>query len=50
MGGYSAVIDARGALLAEGSPDAEQVIDVEVDLDDVAVWREAFPVNADRRL
>ena len=50
MGGYSAVIDARGALLAEASADAEQVIDVEVDLADVAVWREAFPVNADRRL
>ena len=50
MGGHSVVVDARGTVLVEGSADREQVIDVDVDLADVAKWREAFPVNADRRL
>jgi predicted amidohydrolase len=50
MGGYSAVIDARGEVLAEGSADTEQVLVAEVDLDAVQQWREQFPVRADRRL
>jgi len=49
MGGHSAVIDARGTVLAEadGTP---QVLSVDVDLADVRAWRERFPVLADRRL
>ena len=49
MGGRSVVVDARGDVLGEAGPDAE-TLSVSVDLDDVAVWRERFPVLADRRL
>jgi predicted amidohydrolase len=49
MGGRSAVIDARGTVLAEAG-DGPQVLSVDVDLGDVRVWRERFPVLADRRL
>ncbi|SDQ88771.1 nitrilase-related carbon-nitrogen hydrolase [Quadrisphaera sp. DSM 44207] len=49
MGGRSAVVDARGRVLAEAGDD-EQVLAVDVDLADAARWREEFPVLADRRL
>jgi predicted amidohydrolase len=49
MGGYSQVVDATGAVLAEAGPD-EQVLVVDVDLAEVDRWRAAFPVLADRRL
>jgi predicted amidohydrolase len=49
MGGRSAVLDARGTVLAEAG-DAPEVLDVEIDLADVRDWRERFPVLADRRL
>ena len=49
MGGHSVVVDARGEVLAEASSDTQQVLAVDIDLGDVANWREAFPVNADRR-
>jgi predicted amidohydrolase len=49
MGGRSAVIDARGSVLAEGGDSAE-VLSVEIDLADVRDWRQRFPVLADRRL
>jgi predicted amidohydrolase len=50
MGGHSMVVDARGELLVEGAADVEQVLTVDIDLSDVAQWRAAFPVLADRRL
>ena len=49
MGGHSAVIDPSGVVLAEAGPD-EQVLSVEIDTEQVARVREAFPVLADRRL
>jgi predicted amidohydrolase len=49
LGGRSAVIDARGSVLAEAGDGAE-VLSVEVDLSEVREWRERFPVLADRRL
>ncbi len=49
MGGRSQVVDARGDVVAEAG-DAEQVLSVTLDLDDVAQARESFPVLADRRL
>lgn len=49
LGGRSAVIDARGTVLAEAGTDPT-VITVDVDLTDVHDWRRTFPVLADRRL
>jgi predicted amidohydrolase len=49
MGGRSIVIDARGNVVAEAGTDAE-VLTADVDLADVRLWRERFPVHADRRL
>ena len=49
MGGHSQVISAQGEALAMAGPD-EEVLSVEVDLDEVAEWRERFPVLRDRRL
>lgn len=49
MGGHSQVVDARGRVVAEAGPDGEQVVVADVDLDDLAAWREQFPVLADRR-
>ena len=50
MGGRSQVVAATGEVLAEGSPSAEQVLSVEVDLGATVAYRERFPVLADRRL
>ena len=49
MGGHSQVVDATGRVLAEAGV-GEDVLSVDVDLDEVRQWREAFPVLADRRL
>ena len=49
IGGASVVVDARGAVLAEAGVDAE-LLQVDVDLSDVAAWRKEFPALADRRL
>lgn len=49
MGGRSQVVSPMGEVVAEAGA-AEEVLDVEIDLDDVARAREAFPVLADRRL
>ena len=50
MGGYSAVIDPWGEVLAEAGPDDEAVLVVELDDELVARTRASFPVLADRRL
>lgn len=49
MGGRSVIVDAAGEVLAEAGT-GEEVIAASVDLDEVAAWREAFPVLRDRRL
>ncbi|MEI2776012.1 MAG: carbon-nitrogen family hydrolase [Tetrasphaera sp.] len=49
MGGASQVVSPRGEVLAEAGAD-QQVVSVEVDLGEVAAYREQFPVWADRRL
>jgi predicted amidohydrolase len=49
MGGHSQVVSATGEALAMAGT-AEQVLSVEVDLEAVTQWREAFPVLKDRRL
>ncbi|MDO5502497.1 MAG: carbon-nitrogen family hydrolase [Actinomycetia bacterium] len=49
MGGHSAVVSATGEVVAEAGLE-EEVIEVTVDLDEVATARDAFPVLADRRL
>jgi predicted amidohydrolase len=49
MGGRSLVVDARGQVLAEAG-DAPTTIAAAVDLVDVSVWREQFPMLGDRRL
>lgn len=49
MGGYSAVIDPWGTVLAEAGTD-EEILSVTIDPDAVAQAREKFPVLADRRL
>ncbi len=49
MGGHSQVVAADGTVLAEAGDD-EQVLSVEVDLTEVAAYRQAFPVLGDRRL
>jgi predicted amidohydrolase len=48
LGGRSAVVDARGEVLAEAGSDPEVVV-AEVDLSHVHGWREEFPVLRDRR-
>ncbi|HHU11153.1 MAG TPA: carbon-nitrogen family hydrolase [Intrasporangiaceae bacterium] len=49
MGGRSQVVSPMGEVLAEAGAD-EELLDVTIDLADVAVAREKFPVLADRRL
>jgi predicted amidohydrolase len=49
MGGHSQVVSATGEALAMAGT-AEQVLSVEVDMEAVTQWREAFPVLKDRRL
>lgn len=49
MGGFSAVIDAEGTVLAEAGPDAA-TLSVELDLADLRAWRTRFPVLRDRTL
>ena len=49
MGGHSQVVAATGEVLAQAGRD-EEVLVVDVDVADVAAWRERFPVLADRRL
>lgn len=49
MGGRSQVVGPMGEVLAEAG-DGEAVLQVEIDLDEVASARERFPVLADRRL
>jgi predicted amidohydrolase len=49
MGGHSQVVAATGEVLAEAG-DGEEILDVDVDLTEVAAWRQRFPVLADRRL
>jgi len=49
MGGRSAIIDARGVVLAEAG-ETEQVITADIDLSLVAKYRQDFPVLPDRRL
>lgn len=50
LAGRSMVVDAWGDVLAESSPDAEEVLRVDLDPADVASVRERFPVLPDRRL
>lgn len=50
MAGRSVIVDARGAVLSEGSATEEAVLTVDVDVQDVRAWRDQFPVLADRRL
>jgi predicted amidohydrolase len=49
MGGRSQVVSPSGQVLAEAGT-GEEVLDLVIDLDDVAAAREAFPVLRDRRL
>jgi predicted amidohydrolase len=49
MGGRSQVVSPSGHVLAEAGA-GEEVLDLVIDLDDVAAAREAFPVLRDRRL
>jgi predicted amidohydrolase len=49
MGGHSQVVSATGEVLAEAGT-GEEVLIVDLDLDAIAAWRDAFPVNNDRRL
>jgi predicted amidohydrolase len=49
MGGHSQVVDAKGEALAMAG-EGEQVLSVDIDLAQVAAWREQFPVLRDRRL
>jgi predicted amidohydrolase len=49
MGGYSAVIDPWGTVLAEAGT-GQEILSVQIDPDAVATARERFPVLADRRL
>jgi predicted amidohydrolase len=49
MGGHSQVVMPTGEAVAMAGS-GEQVLSVDVDLDAVAEYREAFPVLADRRL
>lgn len=49
MGGYSAVIDPAGTVLAEAGAEPE-VLSVTIDIEQAAQARDTFPVLADRRL
>ena len=49
MGGHSQVVSATGEALAMAGT-AQEVLSVEVDMTEVATWREQFPVLRDRRL
>ena len=49
MGGYSAVIDPQGLVLAEADSN-EKVVSIDIDPTQVDQWREKFPVLTDRRL
>ncbi|MGB3764188.1 MAG: carbon-nitrogen family hydrolase [Ornithinimicrobium sp.] len=49
MGGYSAVIDPLGEVVAEGGL-GEEVVSAQIDPTAVAGWRSRFPVLTDRRL
>lgn len=49
MGGYSAVVDPRGEVLAEAGT-GQEVLSVRIDPAEVADFRETFPVLQDRRL
>jgi predicted amidohydrolase len=49
MGGYSQIVDATGAVVAEAGT-GEEVLVADVDLAEVDRWRAAFPVLEDRRL
>lgn len=49
MGGHSQVVAPTGAVLAEAGSD-EEVLQVTIDLDEIASARSSFPVLADRRL
>lgn len=50
MGGHSQVVSPSGVVLGELAHADEGVLTVEVDLSEVAAYREAFPVLADRRI
>lgn len=50
MGGYSAVIDPWGEVLAEAGPVAEEVLTVDIDPAYVTKTRDSFPVLRDRML
>ncbi|GAA1751436.1 nitrilase-related carbon-nitrogen hydrolase [Nostocoides vanveenii] len=49
MGGRSQVVSSRGEVLAEAGA-GQEVLSVDVDLADMATYRQEFPVLADRRL
>ena len=49
MGGRSQVVSSRGEVLAEAGA-GQEVLSVDVDLADMAAYRQEFPVLADRRL
>ncbi|MGB5952628.1 MAG: carbon-nitrogen family hydrolase [Ornithinimicrobium sp.] len=49
MGGYSAVIDPWGEVVAEAG-EGEEVLTAQIDCTKVAQWRSKFPVLQDRRL
>lgn len=48
MGGYSAVVDPRGRVVAEAGT-AQEVLSVTIDTTEVGRFREEFPVLQDRR-
>ncbi|MBM9468883.1 carbon-nitrogen family hydrolase [Nakamurella leprariae] len=49
LGGHSQVISPRGEVLARAGA-GEEVLTVDIDLDELEDYRQAFPVLADRRL
>lgn len=49
MGGHSQIVAPSGAVLATAGP-GEEILDLTIDLEDVARTRTAFPVLGDRRL
>ncbi len=49
MGGYSAVISPRGEVLVEASSAREEVVYADIDLAQVAQWRDKFGWLADRK-
>ncbi|MET0530282.1 MAG: nitrilase-related carbon-nitrogen hydrolase [Microvirga sp.] len=50
MGGYSAIIDPFGTVLAEAGPNNEEILRTDLDLSAVSTIREEFPVLEWRRL